>query len=32
MSVKIIEEHGGNMTFESEPGVGTTVVVSLPCI
>jgi two-component system sensor histidine kinase HydH len=31
MSVKIIEEHGGNMTFESEPDVGTTVVVSLPC-
>ncbi|MCX5870227.1 MAG: ATP-binding protein [Deltaproteobacteria bacterium] len=31
MSVKIIEEHGGTMTFESEPDVGTTVVVSLPC-
>ena len=31
MSVKIIEEHGGNMTFESEPDVGTMVVVSLPC-
>ena len=31
MSVKIIEEHGGTMTFQSEPDVGTTVVVSLPC-
>lgn len=31
MSMKIIEEHGGTMTFHSEPDVGTTVVVSLPC-
>lgn len=31
MSMKIIEEHGGTMTFESEPDAGTTVVVSLPC-
>lgn len=31
MSMKIIEEHGGTMTFASEPDVGTTVVVSLPC-
>jgi two-component system sensor histidine kinase HydH len=31
MSVKIIEEHGGSMIFQSEPAVGTTVVVSLPC-
>ncbi len=31
MSMKIIEEHGGTMTFQSEPDVGTTVVVSLPC-
>lgn len=30
MSVKIIEEHGGTITFESEPDAGTTVVVSLP--
>jgi two-component system sensor histidine kinase HydH len=32
MSVKIIEEHGGTVTVESEPDVGTTVVVSLPCL
>ena len=31
MSVKIIEEHGGSMSFQSEADVGTTVVVSLPC-
>ncbi|MBA3007459.1 MAG: PAS domain S-box protein [Proteobacteria bacterium] len=31
MSMKIIEEHGGTMTFQSEPDLGTTVVVTLPC-
>ncbi|MBU0663108.1 MAG: PAS domain-containing protein [Proteobacteria bacterium] len=31
MSMKIIEEHGGTMTFQSEPDVGTIVVVTLPC-
>ncbi len=31
MSMKIVEEHGGTMTFHSEPDVGTTVVVTLPC-
>jgi two-component system sensor histidine kinase HydH len=30
MSVKIIEEHGGTITFQSEPGKGTTAVVILP--
>lgn len=30
MSLKIIEEHGGAMTFDSEANVGTSVVVSLP--
>lgn len=31
MSMKIIEEHGGTMTFQSEEEMGTTVVVTLPC-
>jgi two-component system sensor histidine kinase HydH len=31
MSLKIIEEHGGTISFQSEEGVGTIVVVSLPC-
>lgn len=30
MSVKIIEEHGGTITFQSEPDKGATVVVILP--
>ncbi|MFH2122448.1 MAG: ATP-binding protein [Pseudomonadota bacterium] len=30
MSMKIVEEHGGTMTFQSEKDVGTTVIVSLP--
>ncbi len=31
MSMKIIEEHGGTITFQSEEAVGTSIVVSLPC-
>jgi two-component system sensor histidine kinase HydH len=30
MSLKIVEEHGGAITVESEPDRGTTVVVSFP--
>ncbi len=30
LSLKIIEEHGGTMSFASEPDAGTTVIVSLP--
>jgi two-component system, NtrC family, sensor histidine kinase HydH len=30
LSLKIIEEHGGTMSFASEPDGGTTVIVSLP--
>ncbi|MDD3815071.1 MAG: ATP-binding protein [Desulfocapsaceae bacterium] len=30
MSMKIVEEHGGTMSFQSEPDVGTTVIVTLP--
>ena len=30
ISSKIVEEHGGRMHFESEPGSGTTVTISLP--
>jgi len=31
MSVKIIEEHGGSMIFESEEDRGTSIIVTLPC-
>jgi two-component system sensor histidine kinase HydH len=31
LSLKIIEEHDGVMSFASEPDGGATVVVSLPC-
>jgi histidine kinase len=27
---KIVSEHGGEMSFDSEPGVGTTFVIKLP--
>jgi|GEM_PF-871092 len=27
---KIVEEHGGNLTFETEPGKGTTFTLTLP--
>jgi two-component system sensor histidine kinase HydH len=30
MAYKIIDEHGGTIRFESQPGQGTTVIVSLP--
>ena len=30
ISAKIVEEHGGRMRFTSEPGQGTTVMVTLP--
>lgn len=30
MSVKIIEEHGGSISFHSEPGKGTIVTIALP--
>jgi two-component system sensor histidine kinase HydH len=31
MSAKIVEEHGGTITFESFEGRGTSVVVEVPC-
>ena len=31
MSAKIIEEHGGEITLESQPGQGTSVTVEIPC-
>ena len=31
MCYKIIQAHGGSLHFDSEPGVGTTVTVTLPC-
>lgn len=30
VSARIVKEHGGNLQFESSPGRGTTVVLSLP--
>ncbi|HEX6098144.1 MAG TPA: PAS domain S-box protein [Thermoanaerobaculia bacterium] len=30
VSDRIVQEHGGELTFESEPGRGTTVTLSLP--
>ena len=29
---EIIQRHGGTMTIDSEQGVGTTVMITLPCI
>lgn len=31
MCYKIIQAHGGSLHFDSEPGAGTTVTVTLPC-
>jgi polar amino acid transport system substrate-binding protein len=31
VSATIVKEHGGALTFESEPGSGTTVTLTLPC-
>ena len=30
ISLGILKEHGGDLAFESQPGVGTTVIVTLP--
>lgn len=30
MALRIIKNHGGDLTFESEPGKGTTFVIKLP--
>ena len=32
ISYKIVQEHGGRIDVQSEPGVGTTVTVSLPLV
>ena len=29
---EIIQRHGGTLTLNSEEGVGTTVLITLPCI
>ena len=31
VSASIIEEHNGILEFDSEPGIGTTAIVKLPC-
>jgi PAS domain S-box-containing protein len=31
ISARIVEEHRGTMRFTSQPGVGTTVEITLPC-
>ena len=31
ISARIVEEHHGSMRFTSQPGVGTTVEITLPC-
>jgi len=31
ISARIVEEHRGSMRFTSQPGVGTTVEITLPC-
>ncbi len=28
---KIVDEHGGTISFESSPGKGTTFTISFPC-
>jgi polar amino acid transport system substrate-binding protein len=30
ISEKIIQDHGGHMQFESKPGKGTTVTITIP--
>jgi len=32
ISSRIVQQHGGRIHFESEPGVGTTALVSLPAV
>jgi signal transduction histidine kinase len=32
ISRRIVEEHGGTLTFESTPGQGTRAIVSLPAL
>jgi signal transduction histidine kinase len=31
IAVRVIEQHGGRLTLESEKGLGTTFVITLPC-